>query len=100
VTRTEEHGPVGATFESWLEEEGLLEEATEHAVKAVISWQLQKTMEERGLSKKAMAALMGTSRSQLDRLLDPESDAVTLKSLMRAARLVGKKIKIDLVDAA
>ena len=83
-----------------LEEEGILEEATEHAIKAVISWQLQKTMEEHGLSKKSMAALMGTSRSQLDRLLDPESDAVTLKSLMRAARLVGKKIKIDLVDAA
>ena len=100
MTRTEEHGPVGSTFESWSEEEGILEEATEHAVKAVISWQLQKTMAERGLSKKSMAALMGTSRSQLDRLLDPESDAVTLKSLMRAARLVGKKIKIDLVDAA
>jgi antitoxin HicB len=100
MTRTEEHDPVGSTFESWLEEEGLLEEATEHAVKAVISWQLQKTMAKRGLSKKSMAALMGTSRSQLDRLLDPESDAVTLKSLMRAARLVGKKIKIDLVDAA
>ena len=100
MARTKEHEPLGSTFESWLEEEGLLEEATEHAVKAVISWQLQKTMEERGLSKKAMAALMGTSRSQLDRLLDPESDAVTLKSLIRAARLVGKKIKIDLVDAA
>jgi antitoxin HicB len=57
-------------------------------------------MEERGLSKKAMAGLMGTSRSQPDRLLDPESEAITLKSLMRAARLVGKKIKIDLVDAA
>ena len=100
MARTKEHEPLGSTFESWLEEEGLLEEATEHAVKAVISWQLQKTMEERGLSKKSMAALMGTSRSQLNRLLDPESDAVTLKSLIRAARLVGKKIKIDLVDAA
>ena len=100
MNKTEAHDPVGSTFASWLEEEGILEEATEHAIKAVISWQLQKTMAERGLSKKSMAALMGTSRSQLDRLLDPESDAVTLKSLMRAARLVGKKIKIDLVDAA
>ncbi len=100
MTETKEHEPLGATFESWLEEEGILEETTEHAVKAVISWQLQKTMEERGLSKKTTAALLGTSRSQLDRLLDPESDSVTLKSLMRAARLVGKKIKIDLVDAA
>jgi antitoxin HicB len=77
-----------------------LEEIIEHAVKAVISRQLQKTMEERGLSKKTIAALMGTSRSQPDRLLDPESDAVTLKSLVRGARLVGKRIKINLVDAA
>src|SRR5712691_4356825 len=95
-----EHRPIGSTFEAWLEQEGILAETTEHAIKAVISWQLQRAMQERGLSKKTMAALMGTSRSQLDRLLDPESDAVTLKSLMRAARLVGKKIKIDLIDAA
>jgi predicted XRE-type DNA-binding protein len=100
MTEEKEHSPIGLTFESWLEEEGILEETTEHAIKAVISWQLQKTMQERGLSKKTMAALMGTSRSQLDRLLDPESDAVTLKSLIRAARLVGKRIKIDLIDAA
>jgi antitoxin HicB len=100
MTEESEHSPLGSSFESWLEEEGILEETTEHAIKSVVSWQLQKTMQERGLSKKTMAALMGTSRSQLDRLLDPESDAVTLKSLVRAARLVGKKIKIDLVDAA
>ena len=100
MTEAKEHSPIGSTFESWLAEEGILEETTEHAIKAVISWQLQKTMQERGVSKKTMAALMGTSRSQLDRLLDPESDAVTLKSLARAARLVGKKIKIDLIDAA
>jgi antitoxin HicB len=100
MDREKEDGPIGQTLESWLEEEGILEETTEHAIKAVISWQLRKAMEERGLSKKAMADLMGTSRSQLDRLLDPQSEAITLKSLMRAARLVGKKIKIDLVDAA
>jgi len=100
MTQEREHNPIGSTFESWLEEEGILEETTEQAIKAVISWQLQKTMQERGLSKKTMAELMGTSRSQLDRLLDPERDAVTLKSLIRAAHLVGKKIKIDLIDAA
>jgi antitoxin HicB len=100
MDREKEDGPIGQTLESWLEEEGILEETTEHAIKAVISWQLRKAMEERVLSKKAMADLMGTSRSQLDRLLDPQSEAITLKSLMRAARLVGKKIKIDLVDAA
>ena len=100
MTEEEEHRPIGSTFESWSEEEGILEETTERAIKAVISWQLQKTMQELGLSKKTMAALMGTSRSQLDRLLDPESNAAILKSLVRAAPLVGKKIKIDLIDAA
>ena len=99
MDKEKEDGLIGQTFESWLEEEGILEETTEHAIKAVISWQLRKAMGERGLSKKAMADLMGTSRSQLDRLLDPQSEAITLKSLMRAARLMGKKIKIDLVDA-
>jgi len=88
MDKEKEDGPIGQTFESWLEEEGILEETTEHAIKAVTSWQLRKAMEERGLSKKAMADLMGTSRSQLDRLLDPQSEAIKLKSLMRAARLV------------
>jgi|SRR5579875_266543 len=92
--------PIGSSFESWLEEEGLTEEATAHAIKAVVSWQLQRAMKKQGLTKKAMAARMGTSRSQLDRLLDPASDAVTLETLKRAAQLIGKKIKLDLVDAA
>jgi antitoxin HicB len=55
MSEEKERSPVGQTFESWLEEEGLLEETTEQAIKAVISWQLRKAMEERGLSKKAMA---------------------------------------------
>jgi predicted XRE-type DNA-binding protein len=92
--------PIGSSFESWLEEEGMAEEATTHAIKAVVSWQLQQTMKEQGLTKKAMAERMGTSRSQLDRLLDPTSDAVTLDTLKRAAELIGKKIKLDLVDTA
>ena len=92
--------PIGSSFESWLEEEGLAEEATTQAIKAVVSWQLQQAMKKQGLTKKAMAERMGTSRSQLDRLLDPTSDAVTLDTLKRAAELIGKKIKLDLVDAA
>lgn len=92
--------PIGSSFESWLEEEGIAEEATTNAIKAVMSWQLQEAMKKQGLTKKAMAERMGTSRSQLDRLLDPTSDAVTLDTLKRAAELIGKKIKLDLVDAA
>jgi antitoxin HicB len=93
-------GPIGSSFESWLEEEGIAEEATTQAIKAVVSWQLQQAMKKQRLTKKAMAERMGTSRSQLDRLLDPTSDAVTLETLKRAAELIGKKIRLDLVDAA
>jgi predicted XRE-type DNA-binding protein len=99
VTR-KRHSAIGSRFESFLSEEGMLEETTERAIKAVIAWQLHQAMRRRRLTKKAMAQRLGTSRSQLDRLLDPTSDAVTLASLKRAARLVGKKIRMDLVDAA
>jgi antitoxin HicB len=92
--------PIGSTFESWLEEEGILDETTAHAIKAVIAWQLREAMKKRRLTKKTMAERMGTSRSQLDRLLDPASDAVTLATLKRAAAVVGKRLKLDLVDAA
>jgi len=92
--------PIGSSFESWLEEEGLAEQATAHAIKAVVSWQLRCAMKKQRLTKKAMAERMGTSRSQLDRLLDPASDAVTLETLKRAAEIIGKRIKLDLIDAA
>jgi antitoxin HicB len=100
VTAGTEHGPLGSSLEDFLREEGMLEEATEHAIKAVIAWQLQQAMKEQRLTKKSMAERLGTSRSQLDRLLDPANEGVTLESLKRAANLVGKRLRIDLVDAA
>ena len=100
MAKKQVHGAIGSSFESWLEEEGIAAETTAHAIKSVLSWQLREAIKKKGLTKKAMAERMGTSRSQLDRLLDPASDAVTLETLKRAARLVGKKIKLDLVDAA
>lgn len=90
----------GSTFESFLEEEGILEEVDAAAIKRVIAWQLSKAMKKRNLSKKAMAERMGTSRSQLDRLLDPENNSVHLQTIARAARAVGKRLRIEMVDAA
>ena len=90
----------GSSFDGFLEEEGLLDEVEAAAVKKVIAWQLAETMKAQGVSKKAMAERMGTSRSQLDRLLDPTNPNVHLTTIARAARVVGKRLQIAMVDAA
>ena len=89
----------GSTLDSLLEEEGILAEVEAVAVKRVIAWQLQEIMKAGGITKTAMAARLGTSRSQLDRLLDPENATVQLDTISRAARVVGKKLRIEMVDA-
>ncbi len=91
---------AGSTLDSLLEEEGVLGEVEAVAIKRVIAWQLAKAMKARKITKKAMAARMQTSRSQLDRLLDPENSAVNLATIARAAKVIGKKIRVDMVDAA
>jgi antitoxin HicB len=95
VTSTNPH--IGSTFENWLDEHGFREEATTAAIKAVIVHELVDAMRERGLSKTAMAARMQASRAQLDRLLDPENGGVTLETLQRAARIVGRELRVELV---
>lgn len=90
----------GSTLDSFLEEGGLLEEVEAVAIKRVIDWQLIETMKEKGITKKAMAAQMKTSRSQLDRLLDAENAAVHLETITRAAKVIGKEIRLQMVDAA
>ena len=89
---------LGSAFDDFLEQEGILNEVTEVALKRVLAWQVEQAMKERGLTKSKMAKSMQTSRAALDRLLDPEYESVTLRTLDRAARAVGKRIKIDLVD--
>jgi antitoxin HicB len=89
---------LGSTFDDLLEEDGILTEVTEVALKRVLAWQIEQAMMENRLTKSKMAQLMQTSRSALDRLLDPENEAVTLRTLDKAARVVGKRIKIDLGD--
>jgi antitoxin HicB len=97
--RTNKVHPIGSSLESFLEEEGLLETVDEAAVKEVIAWQIAQAMKERQLTKSAMAEAMKTSRAQLDRLLDPSNTGVALHTLYRAAAVLGKRIKIELVDA-
>jgi antitoxin HicB len=89
---------LGSSFDDFLEEDGILNEVTEVALKRVLAWQVEQAMKEHGLTKSKMAQLMKTSRAALDRLLDPEYESVTLRTLDKAARAVGKRIKIDLVD--
>jgi antitoxin HicB len=90
----------GSTLDSFLQEEGILEEVEAVAIKRVIAWQLTEAMKAAKVSKKAMAERLGTSRSQLDRLLDPENGAVHLQTIAKAARAVGKRLRIEMVDAA
>jgi predicted XRE-type DNA-binding protein len=91
---------LGSSFESFLEEDGYLEEATAKAIKRVMTWQLQQAMKQRKLSKAVLAKRLKTSRSQLDRILDPANDQVSLASLVRTAHAVGKRIRLELEEAA
>ena len=88
----------GSSLDDLLSEEGTLEEATEVAIKRVLAWQIEQAMKEKNLTKVEMARRMQTSRSQLDRLLDPRQTHVKLHTMQRAAAVVGKRLKIDLVD--
>ena len=87
----------GSTFESWLDAEGIREEVTTAAVKAVIALQIAEAMKSRGITKVSMAEQMHTSRAQLDRLLDPGNSSVTLETLQRAAKIVGRELRLELV---
>ncbi len=90
----------GSSFDDFLREEGILEEAEMSAVQRVLAWQLGEAMRMQGLTRDAMAERMGASRGQLDRLLDPESRDVQVATLTQAARAIGKRLRIEVVDAA
>ncbi|ODS33810.1 MAG: hypothetical protein SCARUB_01069 [Candidatus Scalindua rubra] len=87
---------IGSNFDGFLEEEGILAETEAIAVKRVITFQIKQMMKKRHLTKTAMANEMNTSRSALDRLLDPTNVSITLQTLERAALVLGKKLKIEL----
>lgn len=87
---------LGSNFDDFLQKEGLLAEVEAAAIKRVLAFQIQKEMEARQISKSALAKLMNTSRSSLDRLLDPNNPSVTLVTMESAAIALGKKLKIQL----
>ena len=86
----------GSLVDDWLKEEGIFEDVTQRAIKEVLAWQLAEAMKEKKISKNKMAALLKTSRTQVDRLLDGKDD-ITLSSLRRAATIVGRRVTIELV---
>ena len=88
---------AGSGVEEFLREEGVLEEFQAKAIKEVIAWQLAQAMKARKLSKRKLALLMRTSRTQVDRVLDPADGNVTLETLQRAAAVVGRKVQVKLV---
>jgi antitoxin HicB len=88
---------IGSSVESWLDEEGIRGEITAAAIKSVIARQLAAEMKRKRITKKRMAELMKTSRAQVDRLLDPDNGGATIESLARAARLVGRELRMQLV---
>jgi antitoxin HicB len=87
---------LGSRLDDFLDQEALLPEAQAAATKRVIAWQIEELMSKEGLSKSEMARRMGTSRSALERLLDPSNPSVTLLTIERAARALGKKVRVEL----
>jgi antitoxin HicB len=85
----------GSNFDAFLEEEGILEEVSTAAQKRLLSLQIANIMAEENLTKSEVASRMNTSRSQLDRLLDPDNTSITLESLDRLARAIGRQLRIE-----
>jgi antitoxin HicB len=91
--------PLGGSLEDLLDEVGEREEVYGEALKRVLAWQIEDARKRLDLSKSEIASRMGTSRSQLDRILDPTNLAVSLETLDKAARAVGKRLSVEIVDA-
>lgn len=96
MTEDIEKGRPGQAFGDFLKEQGSYDETTEQAIKRVLAFQLAEAMEKQGITKVEMARRLETSRSQLDRLLDPEHEGVTLAVLARAAKVVGRGLRLEL----
>ena len=87
---------IGSDFSDFLAEDGILEEVQAATLKRVIAHQLQKDMKEKGLTKFEVAKRMKTSRSQLDRILDPAVKTIQLELIIRAAQCVGRRFTLTL----
>jgi DNA-binding Xre family transcriptional regulator len=89
---------VGSSFDDYLTQEGVYSEVTTAALKRVLAWQIERAMHDGKMTKSMMAERMGTSRAALNRLLDPANTSITLRTLDRAASVLGKRLKLELVD--
>ncbi len=87
---------IGSSFDTFLEEDGLLHTCEEQAIKEILADQVKAAMAAEGLNKTQMAQRMNTSRQALDRLLDPLNTGVTLQTMQRAASAVGRKLTLEL----
>jgi len=96
-TRKTRNPRIGSSLDTLLKTEGMYEDVQTTAIKRVLAMQLEEAMKEHKLSKVEMARRMRTSRVQLDRLLDPDNDSVTLATLRRAAAVVGREVRLELV---
>ena len=94
---SDENKHIGSSLDEFLTGEGLLESSQSFAIKQVLAWQIARFIEQQKLTKAAMASRMNTSRSALDRLLDPDNDSVTLKTLQNAASAIGAHLEMKLV---
>lgn len=89
----------GSSLDDFLSQEGVLEEFEARAIKEVVAWQLAEAMQQQQMTKTGLAQKLKTSRTQVDRLLDPNAENITIETLQRAAAMVGKRVKIELVSA-
>jgi antitoxin HicB len=89
-------GRIGSSFDDFLKDEGIYEEVSAGAIKRVLARQIGALMQDEGVTKTELARRMQTSRAQLDRLLDPDNESVTLGTLARAAQAVGRKLRFEL----
>ena len=90
------HKNIGASFDSFLDDEGIREQVEDIAIKRVVAFQIKAEMEKKQLTRTELAKKMHTSRSSINRLLDPEDEAITFKTLKKAANVLGKKLIIQL----
>ncbi len=90
-------GHIGSSFEDFLKAEGVYEESSALAIKRALAWQLESAMSKERLTKNEMARRMHTSRSQLDRILDPNNDKIQLDTVFKAARALGREVRLHLV---
>jgi antitoxin HicB len=90
-------GRIGSSFNDFLKDEGVDQEASAVAIKRVLAWQLEKAMAKEGVTKNEMAKRMRTSRSQLERILDPDNDKIQLDTVFKAARVLGRELRLELV---